>query len=74
MANRLKKLMNPILKQKCSEAFQAGYKKGMEDGWQKKLMAYESEIECLKTLVKFDKGIRRFLVKENGDIVPVEGE
>lgn len=52
MANRLKKLMNPILKQKCSEAFQAGYRKGLENGWKQKLMSYESEIECLKTMLK----------------------
>ena len=52
MATRLKKIMQPILKQKCSEAYQAGYKKGLEDGWKKKLMTYESEIECLKTLLK----------------------
>ena len=50
MANKLKKLMKPILKQKCSEAYQAGYRKGIEDGWKKKLMAYESEMDYLKTI------------------------
>ena len=52
MATRLKKVMQPILKQKCSEAFQAGYKKGLDEGWKKKLMSYESEIKCLKILLK----------------------
>lgn len=55
MANRLKKVMQPILKQKCSEAFQAGYKKGMEDGWKKKLKAYENEIEFLKFLLELQE-------------------
>lgn len=52
MATRLKKVMQPILKQKCSEAFHAGYKKGLDEGWKQKLMSYESEIECLKILLK----------------------
>lgn len=51
MATRLKKIMKPFLKQKCSESYQAGYKKGLEDGWQKKLMGYEREIETLHTLL-----------------------
>jgi hypothetical protein len=59
MATRLKKVMQPILEKKCSEAFQAGYKKGLEDGWKKKLMAYESEISCLKVLLDFDKKVHR---------------
>ena len=50
MANRLKKVMQPILKQKCSEAFQEGYKKGMWMGFKQKKMAYESEIDCLKKI------------------------
>ena len=58
MATRLKKVMQPILKQKCSEAFQAGYEKGVEYGWRQKLMAYESEIACLKALLRVERGIR----------------
>lgn len=50
MANRLKKVMKPILKQKCSEAYQEGYKKGMWMGFKQKKMAYESEIECLRKI------------------------
>ena len=50
MANRLKKVMQPILKQKCSEAYQEGYKKGMWMGFKQKNMAYESEIDCLKKI------------------------
>ena len=52
MATRLDKIMAPIIEEKCNEAYQAGYKKGLEDGWEKKLMAYESEIKYLKTLLK----------------------
>ena len=52
MATRLDKVMAPILEQKCAEAYQAGYEKGLEEGWKKKLMAYENEIECLKFLLK----------------------
>ena len=48
MANRLKKFMQPILKQKCSEAYQ----KGIEKGFQLKNLTYESEIECLKVIQK----------------------
>lgn len=59
MATRLKKVMGPIMKQKCSEAFQAGYKKGLEEGWNKKLMAYESEIACLKILLEMDAKFHR---------------
>ena len=50
MANKLKKLMKPILKQKCSEAYQEGYKKGMYIGFKQKKLAYESEIDCLKKI------------------------
>ena len=42
--------MKPILKQKCSEAYQEGYKKGMWMGFKQKKMAYESEIDCLKKI------------------------
>lgn len=51
MANRLKKIMQPILKQKCSESFLAGYKKGFEDGWKRKLLAYENDIQFKNTLL-----------------------
>lgn len=51
MATRLDKIMEPILKEKCEEAFQAGYKKGLEDGWKNKSLAYENQIEFLKKLI-----------------------
>ena len=51
MATRLDKIMEPILKEKCEEAFQAGYKKGLEDGWKNKSLAYENQIEFLKKLL-----------------------
>ena len=50
MANKLKKVMKPILKQKCSESWQEGYKKGMWMGFKQKNLAYESEIDCLKKI------------------------
>lgn len=57
MANKLKKLMKPILKQKCSEAYQAGYQKGLEDGWKRKSLAYENEVEFLKLMLqKVERG------------------
>ena len=59
MATRLDKIMAPIIEEKCNEAYQEGYKKGLEDGWNKKLMAYESEIECLRVLLKFENDILR---------------
>lgn len=57
MANKLKKVMKPILKQKCAEAFQAGYAKGLEAGWEKRLLSYTNQIEYLKYMVNalFDK-------------------
>ena len=54
MATRLDKIMEPILKEKCEKAFQAGYKKGLEDGWKNKNRAYENEIEFLKKMAKIN--------------------
>lgn len=51
MANKLKKVMKPILKQKCSEAYQVGYQKGVENGWNGKCRAYENQIEYLRTML-----------------------
>ena len=59
MATRLDKVMEPILKQKCEEAFQAGYKKGLEDGWKNKLKAYENEIASLKFLLELKAKLQR---------------
>lgn len=42
--------MKPILEQKCKDAFVAGYKKGLQDGWNNKIKAYENEIEFLKKM------------------------
>ena len=60
-----KEVVRPILKYKCSKAFQIGrksgleegYKKGLEDGWKNKSLAYENEIRFLNTLLEFQKGI-----------------
>lgn len=51
MATRLDKIIAPIIENKCAEAFQAGYAKGLEDGWKNKLVAYENQIEFLKKLL-----------------------
>ena len=66
-----KEVVRPILKYKCSKAFQIGrkqgreegYKKGRDDGWKNKSLAYENEIEFLKTLL--DKtGVPRWIPVE----------
>ena len=63
MANRLKKIMQPILKQKCSESFQAGYRKGLEDGWKRKLKAYENDIQFKNTVINSLEAERVRLLK-----------
>ena len=55
MATRLDKIMEPILKEKCEKAFEAGYKKGFEDGWKNKNKAYENDIAFLKKIAKIDQ-------------------
>ena len=47
--------MQPILKQKCSEAFQAGFEKGLAKGWENKLLSYENEIEFYKRFFKKER-------------------
>ena len=51
MENRFKKMMQPLLDEAKREGYKAGHEQGMKDGFQKKTLAYENEIECLKTLV-----------------------
>jgi hypothetical protein len=51
MANRFKKMIQPLLDEARGEGYKAGHEQGMKDGFQKKTLAYENEIECLKTLV-----------------------
>lgn len=51
MATRLKKIMQPILKQKCSEAFKAGFAEGLKSGWDNRLRVYTNRIEFLKLMV-----------------------
>ena len=53
MANRLKKLMAPILKEECNKAFLRGFEEGKAAGWQKRVLAYENEIECQKKQIDF---------------------
>lgn len=48
MGTRLKKILNPILKEECSKAFQRGFEEGKAAGWEKRVLAYENEIDCLK--------------------------
>ena len=48
MATRLKKLMEPILKNECNEALKRGFEEGKAAGFEKKILEYENEIECLK--------------------------
>ena len=50
MATRLDKIIAPIIEEKRKEAFFAGYKKGLEDGWKNKIKAYENEIAFLKKM------------------------
>jgi hypothetical protein len=52
MANRFKKMTQPLLDESRREGYKAGHKQGMKDGFQKKTLAYENEIEYLKTLVQ----------------------
>ena len=53
MATRLQKLMNPILKEECNKAFQRGFEEGKAAGWEKRILAYENEIECQKKQIDF---------------------
>ena len=53
MANRLKKLIAPILKEECNKAFQRGFEEGKAAGWQKRVLAYENELECQKKQIDF---------------------
>lgn len=53
MATRLKKLMKPILKEECNKAFRRGFEEGKAAGWEKRVLAYENEIECQKKQIDF---------------------
>ena len=53
MATRLKKLMAPMLKAECDKAFKRGFEEGKAAGWQKRVLAYENEIECQKKQIDF---------------------
>ena len=67
MATRLDKIMKPIIKEKCDKAFAKGYKMGFEAGGKNMALAYENEINSLK----YSLGRERFLVKGNGEIIPL---
>ena len=54
MATRLDKIMKPLLEQARKEAFLAGYKKGLQDGWNNKIKAYENEIAFLKKFANLE--------------------
>ena len=51
MANRLKKILKPILDKECKEAFKRGFEEGKQAGWDERVLAYENEIKCLKILL-----------------------
>lgn len=48
MANRIKKVMKPIL----DEAYKRGYEQGVLEGYHKKILAYENESVYLKSILK----------------------
>ena len=52
MANRLKKMLNPILKEECNKAFKRGFEEGKQAGWDKRVLVYENEIEFLKNIIR----------------------
>jgi hypothetical protein len=52
MANRFKKMTQPLLDEARREGYKAGYERGMEEGFRKKTLAYENEIKFLKVLVE----------------------
>ena len=70
MANRLKKILKPILDKECKEAFKRGFEEGKQAGWDKRVLAYENEIECLKILLglptKEEKTIKHQVVRQQG--------
>ena len=68
MATRLDKIMAPVLKEKFDAAFKAGYEKGFEAGAKNMSLAYQNEINSIKRKL----GGKRFLLKENGDLIPMD--
>lgn len=52
MANRFKKMIQPLLDEARRKGYKAGYEDGMNDGFRKKTLAYENEIKFLKVLVE----------------------
>ena len=70
MATRLKKLLNPILKEECNKAFQRGFEEGKAAGWEKRVLAYENEIQCLKAqqdflILKIKELAEKYIDKKN---------
>ena len=68
MATRLKKLMAPMLKEECNKAFQRGFEEGKAAGWEKRILAYENQIKCLR--IQLDWAIQKIkeLAEENVDL------
>ena len=52
MANRFKKMIQPLLDEARNEGYKAGHDDGMNDGFREKTLAYENEIKFLKVLVE----------------------
>ena len=56
MANRFKKMIQPLLDEARKEGYKAGHEQGLKDGFLKKTLAYENEIKFLKVLVERLRG------------------
>lgn len=70
MATRLKKLLKPMLKEECNKAFQRGFEEGKAAGWEKRVLAYENEIQCLKAqqdflILKIKELAEKYIDKKN---------
>lgn len=52
MATRFKKMLEPILKEECNKAFKRGFEEGKAAGWDERILAYENEIEFLKSIIR----------------------
>lgn len=68
MANRLKKLMAPMLKEECNKAFQRGFEEGKAAGWEKRILAYENEIDCLRKQLDWAILKIKDLAEKNADL------
>jgi flagellar biosynthesis/type III secretory pathway protein FliH len=68
MANRFKKMIQPLLDEARKEGYKAGHEQGLKDGFRNKALAYENEIKFLKVLVERLTG-RVQPLKTNSDVL-----